>query len=206
MKDFSYYRDCKSPYLTYEQKKEYKEGLIAQINSEKLTAAERDRKLADVKRLVMAYETEYNKEWREEKEKLEGEFWADARAELKYDTWLNKDGVSALEYKAYEDGHSSGYSEIYYHLCELTEFAEKIKKGLKISNPGTVQYKRRFIPGDIAISKIDIEFTDGSKHQVGQEIEITARNAAYYNVMFEHYEVKKFAKEPEENRCVHTEH
>lgn len=54
------------------------------------------------------------------------EFWKDAREELGYDKFLNADGVSCLESKAYEEGHSAGFSEVFLCLGDLTEFARQI--------------------------------------------------------------------------------
>ena len=129
MKDWNYYREPAGiPYFGYEETKAFENGLRAEINDKPMTAAQRETALADVKRQVREHAAEQNKPYNEAKAKLEQEFWADAREELGYTDFLNDEGVSALEYKAYEDGHSSGFPEIFCQLQDLVTFAEKIVK------------------------------------------------------------------------------
>lgn len=59
---------------------------------------------------------------------------------------------------------------------------------LSFKNPGTVKYEKKFVPGDKAKSLMDVPFTDGTKHSVGQVIEVTEATQAYYNVMWKYYE------------------
>lgn len=131
MKDWDYYSKPKAAYFSFEEEKAYKQKLTDEINESKMTAAERTKALAELKGKVRQYETEYNKPYKEEQAKLTDEFWADAREELGYESFLDEDGVTALESKAYEDGHSSGYSEVFCVLGNLVEFAEAIVKGAK---------------------------------------------------------------------------
>jgi len=133
MKNWDHYREPKNvSYFGYEETKAFEAALRAEINFDKpLTAAAREKALADVKRQVREHAAEQNKPYNEAKGKLEAEFWADAREELGYEAFLTAEGVSALEYKAYEDGHSSGHSEVFSQLQDLADFAEKMTKAAK---------------------------------------------------------------------------
>jgi hypothetical protein len=130
MKDFNYYNTTNTEYLTYQQKEDYRQKLIDEINSEKLTADERIAKLDKVKKQVDNHERTYNKDARAEESRKKREFWEDAREELEYTEWLTEDAIMVLENKAWEDGHSSGYSEVFYQLQELVEFSEKLRYGI----------------------------------------------------------------------------
>lgn len=129
MKSWDYYREPAGiPYFGYEESKAFENDLRAKINDAPMTAKEREVALADVKRQVREHAAEQNKPYNEAKGKLEAEFWADAREELGYTEFLNDEGVSALEYKAYEDGHSSGFPEVFCQLQSLVDFCQKIVK------------------------------------------------------------------------------
>jgi hypothetical protein len=43
-------------------------------------------------------------------------------------------------------------------------------------------YPQKFNPGDIAIATTAIQFTDNTKHRIGERIKVTQENAAYFNV------------------------
>lgn len=96
-----------------------------------MTADERKTALVGVKRKVREHAAEQNKPYNEAKAKLKDEFWSDARKELAYDSFLDDEGVKALESKADEEGHASGYSEVFYQLETLSDFAEKMVKSAK---------------------------------------------------------------------------
>jgi hypothetical protein len=49
-------------------------------------------------------------------------------------------------------------------------------------------YIRVFEVGDVVICKTQIDFTDGTKHVVGQRNVVTEETQAYYNVCSEYYE------------------
>jgi len=132
MKNWEYYNKPKDiEYFGYEEKKAFEKALLDEINNSPMTAAEREEALANVKKQVVAHVNEQNKPYREAAAKLQAEFWADAREDLGYDDFLTKKGVEILESKAYEDGHSSGFSEIYGHLQDLTDFCQKIVENHK---------------------------------------------------------------------------
>lgn len=127
MKNWEYYKEPKGiVYFGYHEEKAFREGLIAEINDKKLTADQRKKELDDVNKRVREHVIEQNKPYNIAKGALNQEFWADARAELGYESFLTTAGVEYLESKAYEDGHSSGHSEIFSKLGDLIEFAEKI--------------------------------------------------------------------------------
>lgn len=54
-------------------------------------------------------------------------------------------------------------------------------------------YPEKFKPGDIAISLTEVEFCDGTKHEEGEEILVTFKNASYYNVWHHIYAKKGIA-------------
>ena len=49
-------------------------------------------------------------------------------------------------------------------------------------------YPDKFKPGDTVISKKDVVFTDGTRHEIGQKVKVTDRTVAYYNVFHNDYE------------------
>jgi hypothetical protein len=49
-------------------------------------------------------------------------------------------------------------------------------------------YPNKFIAGDVAISTIDVNFCDGTKHKIGQRIVVTEKTKSYYNVWHNYYE------------------
>lgn len=128
MKDWDYYRNPKDlEYFGRKTETEYKERLIHEINSDPLTAADRIKRLGSVKALVRNHMEELNAPYNAELKRLEDEFWHDAREEIGYPMWLNKDGVASLEHRAYEDGHSNGFSEIFWHLQDLSDWLHEMK-------------------------------------------------------------------------------
>lgn len=52
----------------------------------------------------------------------------------------------------------------------------------------TPPYPDKFHPGDFAVSKLLVRFSDGDVHNIGDQILITKENVAYYNVCHEHYD------------------
>ncbi len=127
MKDWDYYRVPNEEYCSYEQEQEILKQLIEEINNTPLTALEREKRLKDVKRIVREKVAEIEAPAKEKQAKLTEEFWQDARDDLGYSDWLTPEGQSKLESKAYEEGHSSGYLEVYYKLTELSDFLSDMK-------------------------------------------------------------------------------
>jgi acyl-CoA thioesterase len=136
MKDWEYYSIPEDFY--YPDKCKFREKLVKEIDEKRLTAAERKEELAKVNELVNEWFLIEVKPYQEECRKRENEFWIDCREDLGYDTLLNAKGVELLEAYAYERGHSSGFSEIYCELVEVSELvaelAEHIYLDFKIKN------------------------------------------------------------------------
>lgn len=51
-------------------------------------------------------------------------------------------------------------------------------------------YPNKFIEGDIVVCNTRIEFMDGEVHNIGQEILVTEKIKAYYNVCNKNYDKK----------------
>lgn len=49
-------------------------------------------------------------------------------------------------------------------------------------------YPTKFQAGDVAISKVDVDFCNGEQHKAGDRIDITEENVAYYNVWHNYYD------------------
>jgi hypothetical protein len=127
MKNWEHYKEPKGiVYFGYHEEKAYKENLIAEINNKPLTADQREKELDAVKQQVREHVREQNKPYNIAKGALDQEFWADAKSELGYESFLTTAGVEFLESKAYEDGHAYGFPDIFSKLSDLVEFAEKI--------------------------------------------------------------------------------
>jgi hypothetical protein len=52
-------------------------------------------------------------------------------------------------------------------------------------------YPDKFKTGDVAVSKTNVDFTDGQKHHIGQEIVVKNDTVSYYNVMHQYYDLKE---------------
>lgn len=124
------YRVPNDEYWSYEAEKAYKRELIDQINSERLTAAEREKELKSVPALVRIKRAEMDKSANERQQVLDRKFWSDAREELGYPSYLTPKGVEFLEAKAYEDGHAHGYADIFSKLVDLDEFLREMRDHL----------------------------------------------------------------------------
>jgi len=125
MKSFGYYKQTNLPYFGRFDS-DYGKKLIKEINDSSMTSQERIDALNGVDVKVRDYCKELNKPYNDAKDRLEAEFWKDAREDLGYTDFLNEVGVSTLESKAWEDGHAYGFHDVYLHLSELTDFARKI--------------------------------------------------------------------------------
>jgi hypothetical protein len=123
MKPFDYYSNIGVPYPDHHA---YRKQLIDAIDNTPMTAADRTKAMAEVSKQVLAWMNEQSKPYRNAQAALIAEFWDDCRNELGYHNLLNESGVAALESKAYEDGHSSGFGEVYQRLDELVELTKRI--------------------------------------------------------------------------------
>lgn len=133
MKDFDYYQNPDMPYFGYEERKQYEQNLRNQINETPMTAYERQEALDQSWKDTREYSNKQNAPYVKKQKDLEQEFWIDAREELGYDQFLSEKGCAILEQKGWEDGHSSGFSEIYGHLYDLTQFAREMIENQKES-------------------------------------------------------------------------
>lgn len=135
MKAWEYYEKPKDvEYFGYDYKKQYEADEIARINDTRLTVTERVIALDKLKQQIREHMREKNAPYNEACRSLTSEFWEDAREELGYCACLTPEGISKLESQAYEDGHSSGYSQVYYRLQELWEFFVELYPHMKASH------------------------------------------------------------------------
>lgn len=118
--DFSKYKNN----ITYPSRIEYRKRLISEINDTPLTVADREAKMNMVNGLVNAWWSEAARPYNEEEARLLTLFWADCRADLGYDAFLNATGVAAVENKAWADGHANGLSSVYERLSDYVELLD----------------------------------------------------------------------------------
>lgn len=123
MKPWSHYKVVG---VKYPDQYAYQQQLIDEINNTPMTAAQRKAALAEVDSHVCKWFDEAVRPWNAERQRLEDEFWADARAELVYDKLLTDRGVATLEYLAYQRGRASGYAAVYEVLQGLAELVENL--------------------------------------------------------------------------------
>lgn len=126
MKDWDYYDKPTVEYYGFDYRKQYRDELIKAINDAPMTKLDRDLALSKVDAEVRKRMYEVNKPYNEAIAALIEEFWADAKAELGYDDFLDAEGIEALESLAYEEGHAYGFSSVFAKLSEFSDFAQKI--------------------------------------------------------------------------------
>jgi hypothetical protein len=129
MKDFEEYRSK----LPYPDRSAIRKEVTDEINNQPLTANDRADKLADVSRIVSEKFSVAVKPYSDDEKRLEAEFYKDCREDIGYDKYLHEDGCRILEGHAYQAGHSSGYSEVYGHLCDLSSLVSSLSEHLKAS-------------------------------------------------------------------------
>ncbi len=122
MKDFSHYQYVRGE--GYPNRLEKAKQLKAEINAAKMTAKERQEALDKVGKQSTEWFEEAVKPFMEIERNLITEFWQDCREDMGYTEFLNQFGVEAIEQKAYRDGHSHGFYEIYHTLDNLVDFAK----------------------------------------------------------------------------------
>lgn len=123
MKEFSYYSEIKAE---YPDRLGYKKKLTSDINNEKLTHVEREEKLKAIPQLVNEWFTNAVKPYTDESRKKEAQFYLDASVMIGYCDWP-LEIKQKLQYQAYEDGHSAGYSEVFGYLQKYYEFVNDIR-------------------------------------------------------------------------------
>lgn len=123
MKDFDYYS---KPTAEYPDINEYKREYRIAIDAAAMTSAERKEALDGINKKAREWFDIAAKPYRDEQSRLDGEFWDDCRNELGYREFLSEKAWNAIESKAWDDGHAGGYSDVYFHLCDLVELARKI--------------------------------------------------------------------------------
>ena len=105
----------------------------AKIDNMKLTVKGRKELEASVMSRSIAIAARANRAYKLEAAKRNQELQDDQRAQLRYGD-MPKEIITAIEQKAYEDGHSGGISEVYWHISELVDFAKVVMKAVKDAN------------------------------------------------------------------------
>lgn len=132
MKPFEYYT-CKVP---YPDTASLKKQLAKDIDEAQLSTAERANLILHLNEFVKEKLKPEFDAYNAGQKAIDAEFWADARADLGHTDFLTVRGVGIVEAKAYELGHSSGYSEIYGCLIDVVDFVKRIKNEYKsFKNP-----------------------------------------------------------------------
>lgn len=102
-----------------------------EIDSAKMTAEERRVALDGLRDRISSHMKEVMKPYEELKASLHREFWEHCREEFGYEKILNQPAIDALERKAWEEGHSGGYQEVYNILDDLNDLIQTVAKNLK---------------------------------------------------------------------------
>lgn len=115
----------------YPDQADYARQLREEINNTPMTALERETAFAGVQHQANEWFKEAVKPYNAINWERKAEFWADCRAELGYDKFLELTGIEILEAMAYDQGHAYGYSKIFSQLTELVEFLNKIVQHIR---------------------------------------------------------------------------
>ena len=124
MKDFDYYRTNKHEYHdTYFVKRNLKK----ELDQIPLTVEDRKKREVEISSIAIAEAKKLNQPYHVEQQRLQAEFWADAREDIGYDKYLNEEGVNILESAAYDRGHSGGYADTFSVLEKLADLYERLR-------------------------------------------------------------------------------
>lgn len=128
MREFNYYRTNK---YEYHDPYTIKRRLKKELDEKPLTVEDRKKQESELQSIATAESRKLNQPYYAEQRRLDDEFWADAREEIGYCGYLDEKGVQILEHRAYEDGHSYGYPEIYSKLVDLEQFIDEIRQHIR---------------------------------------------------------------------------
>lgn len=120
--DFDKYEN-KYPYFSYEAERQYKEKLIEEINNTVASGKEIQEMLANVPNKVKELRKKEEAKYANEGNRLYLLFREDALEEAGL-TYLPEDFQGRLFDKAWEDGHSYGYSEVFNYLLGLADLMD----------------------------------------------------------------------------------
>lgn len=127
VKDFDEYRSK----VEYPDRSAIRDRITKDIDNQPMTKQERDVAYAGVARRVPEEFASAVQPYNTDSNRLQEEFWKDCRDDLGYDAWLIEKGIATLEAKAYEQGHSAGFSEVYGCLSDLSRFLDDIRVEFK---------------------------------------------------------------------------
>ena len=111
--------------------REYIKERMPALDDTPLTKEQREKAENELKEEAKRYYQERRKNYTDAVAAATREFWEDARNDLGYDAFLDVEGMQLLESKAWDDGHSYGYSEIFSHLKDLVSLMRKIQPHFK---------------------------------------------------------------------------
>jgi hypothetical protein len=128
MRTFDYYVTTNEKQFNHCDKMSYIKSQTDKINEAKLTSKEREDSLKNLPKESKKWLDTANFPHTNRLKELNEEFWQDCREDLGYEKFLNEDGVNALEGRAWDEGHSCGYANVYSCLEDLVEFVSCIIK------------------------------------------------------------------------------
>lgn len=106
--------------------REYMKERMSALDDIPMTKSQREKAEKDLAEEAQKHYQERRQIYKDSLSAALQEFWNDAREELGYDAFLDAEGMQMIEGKAWEDGHSYGYSEVFSHLKDLSELVRQL--------------------------------------------------------------------------------
>ena len=124
------------PWDQYKPKEEYpnRNSVVSEYVVERMSAlddipmtkSQRTKAEKDLEEEAKKYYQEQRQIYHNSLAAARQDFWNDARNDLGYDVFLDEEGMQIIEYKAWEDGHSYGYSEVFSRLKDLSDLVRRL--------------------------------------------------------------------------------
>lgn len=110
---------------------EYVKERMSALDDIPMTKSQRTKAEKDLEEEAKKYYQEQRQIYDDSLAAALQDFWNDARNDLGYDSFLDEDGMNKIESKAWENGHSYGYSEVFSHLEDLVSLMRDIQPHFK---------------------------------------------------------------------------
>lgn len=105
---------------------EYMKERMSALDDIPMTKSQREKAEKDLAEEAEKYYQERRQIYKDSLGAALQEFWNDARKDLGYDAFLDAGGMKIIESKAWEDGHSYGYSGVFSRLEDLSELVRQL--------------------------------------------------------------------------------